>query len=389
MKLAQRLNRVKPSATLAINAKTLELKSKGVPVVSLAVGEPDFNTPEHIEEAGKKAIDAHFTRYTDVGGIKELKEGVCTYYERAYNAHVKSENVIISNGGKQSLYNLLLCLLDEGDEVLIPVPYWTSYPDMVMLVGAEPVYVPSDSSRNFRIDTSDLEKVCTEKSKVLMLNSPSNPSGVTYTADELEAIIMWAVERDIFVIADEVYDQLVYDIEPVSAVSLWEKYPENIAISNALSKSFAMTGWRVGFTVAHPKLVKEMVKLQGQTTSNICSVAQKVAVAALTGSYECMEPMKEAFKRRRDLAHAEISSWEGVICPKPEGAFYLFPDVSALFNEKMPDASSLCTYLLEEAKVALMPGEAFGDSKCIRISYAVSDEVLKECLTAIKTALYK
>lgn len=390
MKFANRLSRVKPSATLAVNAKTLELRSQGITVTSLAVGEPDFNTPEHIELAAKNAIDEHFTRYTAVAGIIEAKNAVCDYFRKVYAVEAKPDNIIISNGGKQALYNLMLCLLDPEDEMIIPVPYWTSYPDMALLVGAEPVFVPSNSAKGFRITPEDLEKVRTKKSKVLLLNSPSNPSGVAYTQEELNALINWAIKHDIFVIADEVYDQLIYEpAEQASASLLWKENQDKIAIVNSVSKSFAMTGWRIGFTLASPALTKEMVKLQGQTTSNICSIAQKAAVTALSSSYDCIKPMKEAFQRRRDFAHAEISSWEGVICPKPEGAFYLFPDVSALFTKEMPDASSLCTYLLEEAKIAVMPGEAFGDPHCIRISYAVSDETLKDALIAIKKALYK
>ena len=373
-----------------MNAKTLELRNKGIAITSLAVGEPDFNTPEHIELAAKQAIDDHFTRYTDVGGITEAKSAVCNYFRTIYGVESKTENIIISNGGKQALYNLMLCLLDPDDEMIIPVPYWTSYPDMALLVGAKPVLVPSNSAKGFRITPEDLEKIRTNKSKVLLLNSPSNPSGVAYTQEELDAIIDWAIKHDIFVIADEIYDQLVYEpAKSASAALLWEKNQDKIAIVNGVSKSFAMTGWRVGFALASAPLTKEMVKLQGQTTSNVCTIAQKAVSAALSSSYDCINPMKEAFKRRRDYAHAQISSWEGVICPKPEGAFYLFPDVSALFTKDMPDASSLCTYLLEEAKVAVMPGEAFGDANCIRISYAVSDEILKEALHAIKTALYK
>jgi len=390
MKFAKRLSQVQPSATLAVNAKTLELRKKGIAVTSLAVGEPDFNTPEHIELAAKIAIDEHFTRYTDVSGIAEAKNAVCYYFRKVYAVESKPENIIISNGGKQSLYNLMLCLLDPDDEVIIPVPYWTSYPDMALLVGAKPIFAPSNVAKGFRITPEDLEKVRNNKSKVLLLNSPNNPTGVAYTQKELDAILDWAIKHDIFVIADEVYDQLIYEpAKPASASLMWEKNQDNIAIVNSVSKSFAMTGWRVGFALASSALTKEMVKLQGQTTSNVCSIAQKAVAIALSSSYDCMKPMKEAFKRRRDYAHAEISSWKGIVCPKPEGAFYLFPDVSALFTSDMPNASSLCTYLLEEAKIAVMPGEAFGDSNCIRISYAVSDETLKNALSTMKKALYK
>lgn len=390
MKLAQRVSKIKPSATLAVNAKALELKNKGIDVISLAVGEPDFPTPDHIAKAGKDAIDASFTRYTAVAGIPELRSAVCEYYKRVHSVNIQSENVIVGNGGKQCLYNLLLCLLDDGDEVLIPVPYWTSYPDMAALVGANPVFVPSSVENGYRISLEALDASLTSKTKVLILNSPSNPSGVAYSQEELNAILHWAIEKNIFVIADEVYEQLVYDPAYQSSASkLFAEYPDNIAVLNAFSKSFAMTGWRLGFAVAHKDLIKEMVKMQGQMTSSINSISQKAGVTALTSSYDCIIPMREAFMRRRNFAWQEMSSWKGLVCPKPEGAFYLFPDVSALFCDKYKNAQELCAYLLEEAKVAVMPGDAFGLPNCIRISYAVSDENLKKALTAIKQALYK
>ncbi len=390
MKLAQRVSKIKPSATLAVNAKALELKNKGINILSLVVGEPDFPTPDHIAKAGKDAIDAHFTRYPAVAGIPELRAAICEYYQKNYHVTLQSENVIVGNGGKQCLYNVLLCLLDDGDDVLIPVPYWTSYPDMVALVGANPVFVPSGADNGYRISLEALNNSLTPKTKMLILNSPSNPSGVTYSQEELDKILQWAMEKDIFVIADEVYEQLVYNPNyRSSACKFREQYPEKIAIINAFSKTFAMTGWRLGFAVAHKDLIKEMAKMQGQITSNVNSISQKAGVAALTSSYDCINSMREAFMRRRDFAHAEISTWKGVICPKPEGAFYLFPDVSALFCDKYKNAQELCSYLLEEAQVAVMPGDAFGLANCIRISYAVSDEVLEKALTAIKKALYQ
>lgn len=260
---------------------------------------------------------------------------------------------------------------------------------MAALVGANPVFVPSSAENGYRISLGALDASLTPKTKLLLLNSPSNPSGVSYSQKELDTIIRWAMEKDIFIIADEVYEQLVYDKKYQSSASkLWEQYPDKIAILNAFSKSFAMTGWRLGFALAHKELITEMTKLQGQITSSICSISQKAGVTALTSSYDCILPMKEAFKRRRDFAYAEISSWKNILCPKPEGAFYLFPDVSELFCEKYKNAQELCSYLLDEAKVAVMPGDAFGLPNCIRISYAVSDETLKKALTSIKKALY-
>ncbi len=389
MQFAQRLSRVKPSATLAVNAKALELKNKGIDVISLVVGEPDFNTPNHINQAAKNAIDEHFTKYTAVAGIPEVREAISTYYKRNYAISPKPENFILSNGGKQCLYMLLLCLLNEGEDVLIPTPYWTSYPDMVSLVGANPVFAETTVENGYRINIEILEKSLTPKTKLLILNSPSNPSGVTYSQKEIDEIITWAIKKNIFVIADEVYDQLVYDEKYQSSASkLWEQNPDKIAIVNALSKSFAMTGWRLGYILGHESLIKELTKIQGQMTSNVSSIGQKAAIAALTASYDCIYTMKEAFKRRRDFAYQEISSWNNVTCPKPEGAFYLFPDVSKLFCEKYKNATELCTFLLENANVAIMPGDAFGSPNCVRISYAVSDETLKKALTAIKKALY-
>lgn len=389
MKYAERLSLFQPSATLAVNAKTLELKAKGIPVTSLAVGEPDFDTPVHIREAAKRAIDEGFSRYTAVEGIVELRQAVCGYYQRCYNIEAKPENIIITNGGKQSLYNMFLALLDPGDEVLIPAPYWTSYPDMVLLTGGTPVVVASPAARGFRITPADLEKACTPRTRMLILNSPSNPTGVTYTVEEISALVEWAVSHDIFILADEIYDQLVYaPAKAASVAAWWPQYPDKIAVLNGLAKGFAMTGWRVGYTLTHPGLVKQLSKIQGQSTSNVCSIAQKAGVEALTASYDCINVMRQAFMRRRDKAHAEIASWPGIVCPKPEGAFYLFPNVSALFSPEIPDASTFCTVLLEKAQVAVMPGEAFGDPQCVRLSYAVSDEVLMDALGRIKNVLF-
>lgn len=389
MKFAERLSLFQPSATLAVNAKALELKAQGISVTSLAVGEPDFPTPEHIGRAAKQAIDNNFCHYTAAEGIADLRAAVCGYYRKWYHVAARSENVIVTNGGKQSLFNVFLAMLNPGDEALIPGPYWTSYPDMVLLAGGAPVIVPAQVDKGFRITVDDLEKARTKRTRMLILNSPSNPTGVTYSQVEVDNLLSWAVNHDIFVVADEIYDQLVYPpAKPASAAAFWEKNPDRLAVINGLSKAFAMTGWRVGYTLASPALVRELSKIQGQTTSNVCSIAQKAGVEALMASYDCVEAMRGVFMRRRDLALAEIATWPGVICPKPEGAFYLFPDVSAVFSKEYPDSSSLCTMLLEKAQVAVMPGEAFGDPHCIRLSYAVSDDVLLSGLKSIRKALF-
>ncbi len=389
MRFAQKLSTFGASATLAVNAKTLELKAQGMDVISLAVGEPDFPTPPHIQEAARQAITDNFSKYTPVEGIPELRRAVATYFHRVYGVDAKMENTIICNGGKQSLFQVMTALLDPGDEVIIPTPYWTSYPDMVYLAGAIPVFVPSPASEGFRISPKDLDSALSPRSKMLLLNSPSNPTGVTYTQSELDALLEWAKANHVFVISDEIYDQLVYPPAKAASASIWwQKNQEHVAITNGLSKAFAMTGWRIGYTLAHPDLIKEMGKIQGQTTSNICSIAQKAALEALNSPYTCVDEMRKAFQKRRDYAHAKISSWKGIICPKPEGAFYLFPDVSALFTPEIPDASTMCTHILEKAQVALMPGEAFGNKNCLRFSYAVADDVLAKALDAVEKALF-
>lgn len=389
MEIARRMSGIKPSATLAMNAKTLELRARGVVVTSLAVGEPDFPTPAHVREAACAAVAEGFTRYTAVAGIPELREAVAGYYRRCYDVAADPACVIIENGGKQALYNLFLALLNPGDEVLVPSPYWVSYPDMIRLAEGVPVPVAAPAERGFKVSPADLEAARTPKTRVLVFNSPSNPTGACYSRPESDAIMQWALDHEIFVIADEIYDQLVYSPAQPASVSLWwEKYPERFAIANGLSKSFAMTGWRVGHTLAHPDLIKALSQLQGQTTANVCSIAQKAAAAALLGSYDCVAEMRAAFQRRRDMAHAEIASWPGVICPRPDGAFYLFADISTLFTPDLPDAGAVCAFLLEKARVAIMPGDAFGAPGCVRLSYAVSDESLMDALGRIRSALF-
>nr|WP_321260619.1 pyridoxal phosphate-dependent aminotransferase [uncultured Pseudodesulfovibrio sp.] len=387
MRISDRLTRIKPSATLAVNAKALELRAQGREVISLAVGQPDFDTPAHVCDAAKAALDEGFTRYTPVPGIPELREAVAGYYTKFYGAKTGADNTIISNGGKQVLYNLLMAVVNPGDEVLIPAPYWVSYPAMVQLVDGVSVFVPTTAEEKYLVTVEALEAARTDKTRVLALNSPSNPTGCCYTQEQLEAIAKWARDNDIFIISDEVYDRLVYaPFEPVSLAKTWEAYPETIAIVGALSKSFCMTGWRVGYALAHEDLVKAMSKIQGQSTSNINSITQKAALAALNGPWDIVDEMKEAFVRRRDLAYDIITGW-GAKCPKPDGAFYLFPVLDQFYTEDAPDSAAMCTKILEEAGVALVPGSAFGDDKCIRFSYAVDDETLKDALSRVGKVL--
>lgn len=389
MRISDRLSRLKPSATLAVNTKAQELRAQGREIVSLAVGQPDFGTPEHVSRAAKAALDEGFTRYTPVPGIPELRESVAAYYGRFYEAKATLDNAIISNGGKQVLYNLLMALVNPGDEVLLPTPYWVSYPAMIELAEGKCVTVPTTAESDFLVTVDQLEAARTERSRVLILNSPSNPTGCCYTQSQLDDIAQWALKHDIFIISDEVYDRLVYaPAEPATLAKFWEAHPESCALVGALSKSFCMTGWRIGWALAGEELVKAMGKIQGQSTSNVSSFSQKAAVVALNGSWDIVDEMKVAFKRRRDIAHEIITSW-GAVCPKPDGAFYLFPVLDRFYTDDAADSAAMCTKILEEAGVALVPGSAFGDDRCIRFSYAVDDDTLRSALDAVGKVLMK
>jgi aspartate aminotransferase len=390
MKLADRVAQLKASATLAVSAKAQELKAQGRDILSLSVGEPDFPTPEHIRKAAKDAIDAGFTRYTPVPGIPELRLAAAGYFNRHYGIAAEADHIIISNGGKHCLYNLCQALLNPGDHVLIPAPYWVSYPPMVELAAAKPVIIATLPEKDFKVSPADLEKSLTPKTRLLLLNSPSNPTGACYGKDELDAIAEWALARGVVVIADEIYDRLVFgDTPPLSLCSWWQKHPENFVIVNGVAKTFAMTGWRVGYALAHPDVIRAMTRLQGQSTSNICSVAQKAAVVALNGDMDMVEEMRAAFERRGKLAMDIVSAWPDVLCPRPHGAFYLFPDVHRRYGPRFADSTGLCTLLLDEAGVALVPGAAFGDDRCIRMSYAVSDDTLLKALHLVEKVLLR
>jgi len=390
MQISDRLSSIKPSLTLSVNSRALELKAQGIAVTSLAVGEPDFPTPKHVCDAAKAAIDDNFCRYTAVPGIPELRKAAGAYFEKTYGVPVAMESIAIGAGGKHCLYNFMQATLNPGDEVLVPAPYWLSYPDMVMLTGATPVPVLAGPEQGFKVTPAMLEAHTTDKTKLLILNSPSNPTGAVYTEAEFTAIMDWAIARGLFVLSDEIYDQLVFaPAKMTSAISWFARYPEQVAVLNGLSKSYAMTGWRVGFLAAHPTLIKKISAMQGHSTSNICSIAQKAGLAALTGSMECVDKMREAFVRRRDLAMKIIEGWPFAICPKPDGAFYLFLDVSRCYGGSVKNSTELCTLLLDKAHVAVVPGAAFGDDKCIRFSYAVGDEVLKGALQNIGAELAK
>lgn len=388
MEFAERLSQIHPSMTLAINSRAQELRAAGVNVISLAAGEPDFPTPHFIREAAKKAIDDNFTRYTPVAGIPELRAAAGNYFERCYKTTVNAESIIIGSGGKNCLYTFLQTTINPGDEVLIPAPYWVSYPDMVLLAGGKPVIVKADYATGFKVTPMMLENAVTEKTRMLILNSPNNPTGAVYSDREFMNIMRWALARNIFVLSDEIYDQIVYPpAQMTSAITWFAHCPELVAVVNGLSKSYAMTGWRLGFMAAHPEIIKKMSMLQGHSLSNVCSIAQKAGLAALQGPDDCIKEMRQAFQRRRDLALKQVSGWQKAICPRPDGAFYLFVDVSAYYNERYANSVDFCSYLLETAHVAVVPGAAFADDKCIRLSYATSDELLEKALAQIGEAL--
>ena len=383
MQISDRLSSIKPSLTLSVNSRALELKAQGVAVISLAVGEPDFPTPAHVCEAAKAAIDDNFCRYTAVPGIPELRKAAGAYFDRAYGVPVPQESIVIGAGGKHCLYNFFQATINPGDEVLIPAPYWLSYPDMVMLAGGVPVIVHAGPEQSFKVTPDMLETAVTDKTRLLILNTPSNPTGAVYTEAEFTALMDWAIQRGIFVLSDEIYDQLVFaPAKMTSAIGWFARYPEQVAVLNGMSKSYAMTGWRVGFLAAHPQLIKKISAMQGHSTSNICSIAQKAALAALTGPTECIDHMRDAFARRRDLGMKIVETWPWAVCPKPDGAFYLFVDVHKCYGGAVKNSTELCTWLLDRAHVALVPGAAFGDDNCIRFSYAVADDVLVQALEA-------
>ncbi|MBQ9536193.1 MAG: pyridoxal phosphate-dependent aminotransferase [Desulfovibrionaceae bacterium] len=388
MQIADRLQAIQPSLTLAINSQALALRQQGIAVTSLAVGEPDFPTPAHVCQAAKAAIDANFCRYTQVPGIPELRTACGNYFQRVHNVSVPMESIVVGAGGKHCLYNFFQTTLNPGDEVLIPTPYWLSYPDMVQLAGATPVFVTASAKENFKVTPKMLEAACTPKTKLLILNSPSNPTGAVFSPSEFTQIMDWALSAKIFVLADEIYEQLIFPpAKSLSAINWFAKDPTSVAVLNGLSKSFAMTGWRVGFLAAHPDLIKKISAMQGHSTSNICSIAQKAALAALEGSFDCVAEMRKAFQERRDLGLKIINSWPFAVCPKPDGAFYFFVDVHACYKGAIHNSTELCSHLLEKAHVAVVPGAAFGDDNCIRFSYAVAPDVLQDALTKVGEVL--
>ena len=391
-KLSNRLQRLAPSATLAMSQKSSEMKAQGIDVINMSVGEPDFNTPDLIKEAAKKAIDDNYSTYSPVPGYADLRKAIVEKLKRENNLEYSINEVLTSNGAKQSVCNTVMALVDDGDEVIIPTPYWVSYPQMVLLAGGVPVYVEAGFDQNFKMTPEQLEAAITPKTRLIILCSPSNPTGSVYSKEELEGLAN-VIKRheDLFVLADEIYEHINY-VGKHESIAQFEGMKERTIIVNGVSKAYAMTGWRIGYIAAPEWIVKGCNKLQGQYTSGPCSVSQKAAEFAYTADQGCVEEMRLAFERRRNLIVELAKDIPGLEVNVPEGAFYLFPKCSSFYGKSngettINNSTDLAMYLLEKGHVATVGGDAFGDSECFRMSYATSDENIIEAMRRIKNAL--
>lgn len=392
--LSNRLNRLAPSQTLAMSQKSGEMKAQGIDVINMSVGEPDFNTPDHIKEAAKKAVDENFSRYSPVPGYMDLRKAIVAKLKNENNLDYATSEILVSSGAKQSVCNTVMALVNDGEEVIIPAPYWVSYPQMVKLAGGTPVIVNAGFEQNFKMTPEQLEAAITPKTRMLILCSPSNPTGSVYTKDELEAQAE-VIKRhdDLFVLADEIYEHINY-VGKHESIAQFPGMKERTIIVNGVSKAYAMTGWRIGFIAAPEWIVKGCNKLQGQYTSGPCSVSQKAAEAAYTTSQECVETMRKAFERRRDLIVELAKEIPGLEVNCPQGAFYLFPKCSGFYGKSyegktINNSTDLAMFLLEEGHVATVGGDAFGDPECFRMSYATSDDNIREAMRRIKETLAK
>ncbi len=392
--LSDRLNRLAPSATLAMSQKSSEMKAQGIDVINMSVGEPDFNTPNNIKEAAHEAIDNNYSRYSPVPGYPELRKAISEKLARENQLSYSPAEILVSNGAKQSVCNTVMALVNPDEEVIIPTPYWVSYPQMALLAGGTPVYINAGFEQNFKITPQQLEAAITPKTKLLILCSPSNPTGSVYSREELQGLAEVILRHeDMYVVADEIYEHINY-VGRHESIAQFEGMKERTIIVNGVSKAYAMTGWRIGYIAAPEWIVKGCNKLQGQYTSGPCSVSQKAAEAAYIQSQECVEDMRKAFERRRNLIVELAKDIPGLEVNKPEGAFYLFPKCSNFYGKTdgkrtINSSSDLAMYLLEEGHVATVGGDAFGDPECIRMSYATSDDNIKEAMRRIKEALAK
>ena len=387
--LSSRLNRLAPSATLAMSQKSGEMKAAGIDVINLSVGEPDFNTPDHIKESAKKAVDDNWSRYSPVPGYADLREAVVAKLKNENGLDYKASEILVSNGAKQAVCNAVMALVDDGDEVIVPAPYWVSYPQMVLLAGGTPVHIPARYDQNFKITPEQLEAAITPKTRMLILCSPSNPTGSVYDKEELKALAEVIMKHDdLYVLADEIYEHINY-VGKHESIAQFPGMKERAIIINGVSKAYAMTGWRIGYMAAPEWIIKGCNKLQGQYTSGPCSVSQKAAVAAYMASQDCVEDMRKAFERRRDLIVSLVKEIPGLEVNSPDGAFYVFPKCKSYLGKTdgervIKDTNDFAMYLLEVGHVATVGGDAFGDPECFRMSYATSDDNIREAMRRIK-----
>jgi len=392
---AIRLKKVKPSPTLAITKLALEMKAAGQNVIGLAAGEPDFDTPEHIKKAANKAIQGGFTKYTAVDGTPDLKKAICAKFKRENGLDYKPSQISVGAGGKQVIFNALVATLSKGDEVIIPVPYWVSYPDIVNLADGKPVFVEGKAENGFKLLPKDLEKAITKKTKWLILNSPSNPSGAAYTEAELKALAgVLKRHPQVWIMSDDMYEHIVYDTFKFTTIAKVAPYLyERTLTVNGVSKAYNMTGWRIGYAGGPELLIKKMSEIQGHSTSNPCSISQAAALEGLNGPKDFMQKQRKVFKQRRDMVVKMLNAIPGLTCLKPEGAFYVYPGCAGLIGQKTPEGHVLktdddvVTYFLKSEGVAAVPGSAFGMSPYFRISYATSTEALKEACSRIQRAV--
>ena len=390
--LSERIKTMAASATLAMTQRSRELKNQGFDVISLSIGEPDFDTPEYVKAAGKKAIDDNFSRYSPVSGYEDIKAAISEKFKRENGLDYAPNQIVVSAGGKHSIINVIMVTVDPGDEVIIMAPYWVSYYDQIKLAGGIPVTVNASIESDFKIKPEDLHAAITDKTKLIIFNSPSNPTGMVYTREEIEKIAK-VVEKhpNVLILSDEIYEHIIFEGEHVSMASFKEIYDRTITC-NGVSKAYAMTGWRVGYLGGPVWLAKAVDKLQGQFTSGICSIAQKAACAALKSDDGSIKKMKDAFRRRRDLICKLLKEVEGVKISVPQGAFYVMPDISSYIGKSdgeriIRSADDMAFFLLDKARVAVVGGDSFGAPDCIRISYATSDDLLVEAVKRIKEAL--
>ena len=390
--LSNRLNRLAPSATLAMSQKSSEMKAQGIDVINMSVGEPDFNTPDHIKEAAKKAVDDNWSRYSPVPGYPDLRKAVVEKLKRENGLDYSVSEILVSNGAKQAVCNAVMALVDDGDEVIIPAPYWVSYPQMALLAGGTPVHIPAGFEQNFKITPAQLEAAITPKTRMLILCSPSNPTGSVYSREELEGLAnVLRKHPEIYVLADEIYEHINY-VGKHESIAQFPGMKEQTIIINGVSKAYAMTGWRIGYMAAPEWIVKGCNKLQGQYTSGPCSVSQKAAEAAYVLSQDCVEEMRVAFERRRNLIVELAKDIPGLEVNVPQGAFYLFPKCTSFYGKTdgertIQNSTDLAMYLLEVGHVATVGGDAFGDPECFRMSYATSDDNIREAMRRIKDCL--